>query len=406
MLDLLTILTYNGVISLTIAVVAAVAWWRNSRQADLQFWVIVSWLAVIGAVATVVSRMAPHETFRSIGGLLYVMRTGVMILGFMAFFDRGVRLRDAFIITLPIYLCLVLAGLFQLPTSAKISLIYLGAGLNLACCAFVVWRGKTGERLASSTVAAVIIAMYALGNLVSVPLPYVFPLGFLGSVPVSTWMAYTSILLVICNLLTFLMIVVLKLERSRDIQRQFAEHDALTGLVNRRMFLTSAAAMVNRPGTLVAIIDLDHFKRVNDTYGHKAGDDALIAFSARVSAVLPKAAIFGRLGGEEFGLCIANLDRDAALALLETVRCAIAGEAVQSEERSFQLTLSCGAVITREPSRSLEAWMREADLGLYAAKAEGRNCVVLRATVDADGEEALSCLPNVAAPRLAGAAGL
>jgi diguanylate cyclase (GGDEF)-like protein len=273
---------------------------------------------------------------------------------------------------------MVLAEVLEDPTPVRVSLIYLGSAINIGLGAQDLWRGKPGERLPSGRLSAMVYAGYAFSTLVIVPLPILYPIQFEGNTPISEWLTYSSMLLLVFNLLAFLMAMVLKLERGGEVQRQLAERDHLTGLFNRRMFLHQAARLSEKPGTAIAVIDLDHFKRINDTYGHKAGDDALVQFAERASRLLPEKAVFGRLGGEEFGICLPNQDRESAWTTINSIRLAVAAEDIETDHHHFRLTLSCGMVITDTPLRSLDAWMALADAGLYAAKDQGRNRVVLQ----------------------------
>lgn len=376
MFDLLTIVTYNAVINLVIAIIAAIAWWRHRRQKDIIYWLLTTWFMVLGAVCTSMTELLPYNILGYVGGTIYVTKTGFMCLGFKAFYGQPHKLREAFYVSAPFLVVLIGASALDDPSPTRITLIYLGSAINLALCARVLWRAGQGERLPSGRLAAYILAVYAGANALISPLAILYPVQFVGRIPVSDWMAYTSILLLILNVLSFLMVMVLKLERSSEIQRQLAERDALTGVANRRTFLREAARLEKAGEMAIAIVDLDHFKAINDTFGHKGGDDALVQFVARVGMNLPADAVFGRLGGEEFGICLPGHDRNAARVVLETVRDAIARMEVRSDSHRFGLTVSCGYTVTDDRVRSLDAWMADADMGLYAAKNNGRNCVV------------------------------
>ncbi|NKN38568.1 GGDEF domain-containing protein [Agrobacterium sp. a22-2] len=376
MLDLLTIVTYNAVINLVIAIIAAIAWWRHRQQKDIIYWLLTTWFMVLGAVCTSMTELLPYNILGYVGGTIYVTKTGFMCLGFKAFYGQSHKLREAFYVSAPVLAVLIGASALDDPSPTRISLIYLGSAINLALCAQVLWRAGQGERLPSGRLAVFILAVYAGANVLISPLAILYPVQFVGRIPVSDWMSYTSILLLIFNVLSFLMVMVLKLERSGEIQRQLAERDALTGVANRRTFLREAARLEKAGEMAIAIIDLDHFKVINDTFGHKGGDDALIQFVARVGVNLPAGAVFGRLGGEEFGICLPGHDRNAARGVLEAVRDAIARMEVRSDNHKFGLTMSCGYTVTDGRIRSLDAWMADADMGLYAAKNNGRNCVI------------------------------
>lgn len=380
MLDVVTVLTYNAVINLAIMIVATIAWARNPHQREITFWALAAWFMVIGTICSSLTEHIPYNILAYICGLIYVARTGLIRLGFKEFYGQPYRLWHAFIIAVVICTAMVLAEMLEDPTPVRVSLIYLGSAINIALGAKDLWRGKPGERLPSGRLAAMVYAAYALASLLIAPLPILYPIEFVGRTPISEWLTYTSMLLLVFNLLAFLMAMVLKLERGGEIQRQLTERDHLTGLVNRRMFLQQAARLSTKAGTGIAVLDLDHFKRINDTYGHKGGDDALVQFAERVSRLLPADAIFGRLGGEEFGICLPGQDRASAWSTINAVRLAIAAEDIRSDHHRFRLTFSCGLVVTDGPDRSLDAWMAEADAALYAAKDQGRNRVILRET--------------------------
>lgn len=376
MLDVVTVLTYNAVINLAVMIVATIAWARSPRQKEIVFWALAAWAMVIGTICSSLTEHVPYNILAYVGGLIYVARTGLIRLGFKEFYGQPYRLWNAFSIAVLVSTAMALAEVLEDPTPVRVSLVYLGSALNIGLGARDLWRGKPGERLPSGRLAAAVYAAYAMSSLAIAPLPILYPIEFVGRTPVSEWLTYTSMLLLVFNLLAFLMAMVLKLERGGEIQRQLAERDHLTGLVNRRMFLHQAAVLSTKAGTAIAVLDLDHFKRINDTYGHKGGDNALVQFAERASRLLPADAVFGRLGGEEFGICLPGQDHASAVRIVNAIRLAIAAEDMHSDHHRFHLTLSCGLVVTEGPARSLDAWMALADARLYAAKEQGRNRVV------------------------------
>lgn len=159
--------------------------------------------------------------------------------------------------------------------------------------------------------------------------------------------------------------------------------DPLTGLANRRALIErlerqaaeAGAGADAAPGFSVAMIDLDNFKRVNDSLGHAAGDVVLQALSELLAARVPAAALVGRWGGEEF---LIVMDRNAGPALspwCETLRADIEQLTVDYNGRQLRVTASIGTAI-HEPALSYEDTLRAADRALYAAKSCGRNRVV------------------------------
>lgn len=159
-----------------------------------------------------------------------------------------------------------------------------------------------------------------------------------------------------------------------------ARTDELTGLNNRRAFfeLGERAFVHNRRPRPMAVVmfDIDHFKQVNDTCGHAAGDQLLRAIAAALRPLVRPADVLGRLGGEEFALILADTERDQGLAIAERLRLAIAAVAVADGERTVRCTASFGVSACRDGSSTLDALLSEADLALFRAKRGGRNRVV------------------------------
>lgn len=160
-----------------------------------------------------------------------------------------------------------------------------------------------------------------------------------------------------------------------------ATQDSLTGALNRRAFNEQAQRELMRAAryqrTLsMAVLDLDHFKRINDDYGHLAGDEGLREFAALCRALSRQGDILSRFGGEEFVLLLPDTDTQAAIARLERLREEISRMPLQQGTQHFQLQVSIG-LASWQSGDTLESLFRRADQALYAAKSGGRNRVVL-----------------------------
>jgi diguanylate cyclase (GGDEF)-like protein len=158
----------------------------------------------------------------------------------------------------------------------------------------------------------------------------------------------------------------------------------LTGVDNRRaLFVHLRDLLAAEPPTQehgLLLVDLDHFKRVNDSHGHPAGDAVLVAVAQRLAQTLGRRGRLARLGGEEFAVVLAAAGRHAALDLAEELRDAVAEVSVPKTVERGQVTASIGVAMFSGDG-SLDDWMRAVDRALYAAKARGRNCVVEAASV-------------------------
>ncbi|MES3083349.1 GGDEF domain-containing protein [Sphingomonas faeni] len=165
--------------------------------------------------------------------------------------------------------------------------------------------------------------------------------------------------------------------------RLIAQVDHLTGALTRRGFVEQAeremarSRRYERPSTLV-MLDVDHFKMVNDTYGHTTGDQVLHQLAKLAEATLRPIDVFGRLGGEEFGILLPETGADEALIVAERLRESIAGYAMQlSNGATLTVTASFGVAVLAPNMTSVATWIEQADAALYAAKAGGRNCTRL-----------------------------
>ena len=175
-----------------------------------------------------------------------------------------------------------------------------------------------------------------------------------------------------------------KILKGKRLIERLAMTDDLTGLPNRRAFLAAAERAIDQIGRVVSsptllIVDLDHFKRVNDAYGHRAGDQALQATAqALARSVRSDIDFVGRLGGEEFVALLGAVDEETARGAAESARAAIAAMRVATPNGEIAVTASIGCT-PLVAGDSVSAALQRADEALYAAKRAGRNQIASRA---------------------------
>ncbi len=167
---------------------------------------------------------------------------------------------------------------------------------------------------------------------------------------------------------------------AQDELRRLATTDVLTGLANRRHFFERAGqelARVRRYGGQVALLllDADHFKRINDTWGHAAGDEVLRRLAGVLREVPRSTDLAGRLGGEEFGVLLPGTDLDAARVLAERLRECIEAQMFQFDGEAVRVSASFGVTVLHPDDEAFDSAMARADAALYAAKFAGRNRV-------------------------------
>lgn len=182
--------------------------------------------------------------------------------------------------------------------------------------------------------------------------------------------------------MAFVMLSMVK-ERAEHGLRNAAYRDMLTGVGNRRAFFEASARLLalcrrqQRPLTLL-LFDLDHFKRINDEFGHPAGDQVLVDFAMLTQRQMRTEDVFGRVGGEEFA-CLVAAHRQSALAMAERIRESFFAPANDAIPRSVSVGVAC----TESTGYDLASLLDQADRALYRAKDQGRNCVAQQVADDA-----------------------
>lgn len=216
---------------------------------------------------------------------------------------------------------------------------------------------------------------------------YVWYLGILGF-----WLATSFIYLVVrlvklyrrneifAKVVTDLSKTNQELADQKEHFRVLSTNDALTGIRNRHGVKLGYDAMLqsSNPDTKISLIliDLDHFKRINDRRGHQMGDEVLSQFSDLLRRNTRENDIVGRWGGEEFIVVSAHTNLNQAELLAEKIRNAV-GNTALGDNRPIMITISCG-VTEIQPQETLEAAIARADKCLYSAKRGGRNCTVVQ----------------------------
>jgi len=169
--------------------------------------------------------------------------------------------------------------------------------------------------------------------------------------------------------------------------RQLASHDPLTGVLNRRAFMEAyrerqAQRTWRARPVSVVVLDIDHFKKINDTWGHAAGDKVLATFARTVRECLRGSDLLGRFGGEEFVALMCACNGDEAIGAAERVRTAVAGTIVHLDNgRNIEITVSIGVAAADMMPVAFDPLLAAADRALYAAKAAGRDRVAGAACV-------------------------
>lgn len=171
-----------------------------------------------------------------------------------------------------------------------------------------------------------------------------------------------------------------KLRQAHDQLAQLANTDVLTGVSSRRSFLAGLEAELARArrhdeSLSLLMLDIDHFKRVNDVHGHPIGDAVLKQFTATCASMLRAHDLFGRLGGEEFAIALPHTDLDGARSVAEKIRMAIEQAPLTTAAGNIEITVSIGVAQTQAGQHGIDQLIAWADKALYDAKHGGRNQV-------------------------------
>ncbi|MBR1219981.1 GGDEF domain-containing protein [Bradyrhizobium sp. U87765 SZCCT0131] len=200
--------------------------------------------------------------------------------------------------------------------------------------------------------------------------------------PNSVWVMIFAIELVLYAVGTVFIIFMMVSDRTVRAHKAAASIDPLTGLLNRRGFSEATARMIEREAkagrpVTVMIFDIDHFKSINDRFGHPAGDEVLKLFAAVITANLRITDLIGRIGGEEFAAMLPCAIDETVLAA-ERVRLAFAGCGIEVDDAPIDTTVSIG-VAGGPADTELDVLLASADTALYRAKRGGRNRVEVAA---------------------------
>jgi diguanylate cyclase (GGDEF)-like protein len=274
----------------------------------------------------------------------------------------------------------------HLPSFAEIQIRVLVASGIVTCytwlAAWEFWRGRN-EPLVSRWPA--IFMLFAHGSLflLRTPLAAVLPwTPANGDVFDSVWLTVLSFEALLFTIAIAFILLAMAKERTEHRHKTAAMVDPLTGIANRRSFLQEGNDLVKRHAAdarpaAVLLIDLDHFKSINDRFGHAIGDRVLQVFAEAAKANLHACDLVGRLGGEEFAAVLCDAGREKALALAERIRASFAEAAAEVDGRPVAATLSIGVALNADQPLDVPELLRQADQALYHAKERGRNRVEL-----------------------------
>lgn len=266
---------------------------------------------------------------------------------------------------------------------ARIVIASLAWVVMLTGAAWTVLSATRNEASPSARVLAGIFAMLALFMLLRGAYFVLSPDAASSVVDRRSWInAITPMLAAVLPVIGTTAFLLLCSDRIRRQWERAASTDYLTGLANRRTLAAAGARRLQqarRDGAVlaVAVIDIDHFKRINDRYGHDVGDLALVHVAAHLQQACGDTHLLGRQGGEEFVALLAPTHVEAASAVADRLRESVRSTAFVHDDVALTITVSIGCAVLQSQDRSLDDLLRRADAALYAAKRGGRDRVEL-----------------------------
>jgi diguanylate cyclase (GGDEF)-like protein len=386
MLDTGTLSVVLAVMAMAMAGAMALLWRIHGDYPGISSWIASNLLQTV-AILTLILRPQMPETLSIIagntttaGGYLFALHginrfTGqrpqiALSLGLLALVAGGFALllaagapaplRSALISSVNAIIALLSAWrlmTYGLSSEGMREVAMIAAGLHLFHTAFLAAR------------VGLVLAAPPLGSLV---VPNIFQHVLFFEFVVALVLAST-------------LFILLTTRRLQTDLNRLAAIDALTGCYNRRALLELAEREVVRSersaaDLAVMMIDIDHFKPLNDTYGHAAGDAILTQVVERARATLRPVDLFGRYGGEEFCVVLPGLAPGDTMAVAERLRTAVAGSPCVVDDLSLSVSISLGVAHFGSDGRSVRDLIAAADGALYRAKTAGRNRVMVAAT--------------------------
>ncbi|CAN1722748.1 diguanylate cyclase [Hyphomicrobium sp. 1Nfss2.1] len=376
-LDMPTISLVSLSATTLVGLLLCFVWWRERSNPLIGWWGVGQLLMAAGIAFAAASSFVNDEPLSAFGQSLMVLSAAISWMAVREFAGR--TLNPLLVAIWPsafIILCATIAVSFDqrlILASTLLGILYL-----LAAAEFT---RQHNDRLVARWPAIVLLTVLGLGYLAWMPLTLTMPVREAGLVYASAWMPAVILVALLGRIaLAFVVLAIVK-EREEVRQRMFALTDSLTGLPNRRALFDAADALTeeqrfsNSEPISVLVFDLDHFKKINDTYGHRLGDQVLKLFSETLLDTLDEDCIVGRLGGEEFAAILPGAGLRAGTEAAEDVRLAFAAAATVVEGHQVSGTVSIGVAASDDALCDIGSLFHRADGALYAAKLAGRNRV-------------------------------
>jgi diguanylate cyclase (GGDEF)-like protein len=350
--------------------------WMQDRVRALAWWGTAYLIGGLSVAAwSIEGLITPPLPAGSANALLFV--SCGMIWNAARLFHGHRILWGSMIVGATIWMISCMSPEFADSAAARITLSSLIVSGYTFLTALELWRERR-KHLLQRWPAIFVPIMHGAVFLMPIPLASILPAdrGMLSLA--SGWIAVFALETMLYVIGTAFIVLLITKERTVRIHKAAAHTDPMTGLFNRRGFIEAAHQLMARQarkGEFVSVLmfDLDHFKSINDSYGHAVGDDALRLFAATASVSMRANDVIARFGGEEFVAILPGNITDAVM-VADRVRLAFEAAALKVGEHSLSATVSVGASCS-DGGADIEVLIGDADAALYRAKLNGRNRV-------------------------------
>jgi diguanylate cyclase (GGDEF)-like protein len=379
-IDSFTVLLFGLFIKLVLGSLFVVFWYKQRGATWYLWWSGTFFLGCVATLLFVTRGFAPELFAVGLGNVALIAGIAACWQAARAF-NRRRALWLPVLAAPALWFAACLVPSFIETVAYRVVLSSLIIGSLLALCAVEFWHGRD-ERLPSRWPVIVLFSTFALVFASRIPMVGLLPFPF-GALPIQLGSvgAFNLIMFFHALLLTVLVVAMSK-ERLELDQRLKAQTDPLTGALNRRAFMTRGERLLRRhdvegaPLCLV-FLDLDHFKTLNDRFGHSGGDDVLMRFVNVVHDNIRPSDFLFRIGGEEFCCLLPHTGIAQAHRVAERVRQQFEAATVDVAGTPVKTTVSLGIASTESFGYDLDTLIRRADKAVYAAKQRGRNRVVV-----------------------------
>jgi diguanylate cyclase (GGDEF)-like protein len=375
-----TLLTLAAILTALITSVLYAVWFFNKTIPGLRLWMLSFLFGSVFSVSLLVRDWVPEVFAVMISQAAISIAAYFCLLASRKYMGRqpvshvlGV-VGIGVLISLSVYFTVV-----QPHLGMRFLLAGLGSGICFLLTAFTLAKGEL-RRVPARYLLAMVAGLHGTFLLLRpVFFKLALPANASGQMDVNLVSQFVVLEAILAVVLLGFGALILANEFITSELRHLAEVDPLTNVFNRRAFLTlldKAISSAERTQTAVPVLvmDLDHFKKVNDTWGHRAGDDVLRHFVVLANRCLRNEDVLGRLGGEEFAIFLPNAGGGGAIAVAERLRALIEAHPLVTDQRPIHLTVSVGVTLCAHGDTA-DAALQRADEAMYLAKERGRNRV-------------------------------